>query len=216
MKLMEKICLRRGLILGLAGLVLSPGSVLAQQNQQKIVFLMLGPPGVGKTTQAQNLSRKFRIPSYSLATILNKESGWVKNQYKKSLSLPMSTGDFVSDELANQLIEKHITTKKAQNGFILDGYPRSLQQAKYFETTLKNLGLPSPVIIHLTVPDNVAVERLVKRGKKQDKPEIIEARMQDYRAEAKVILEYYKGRVKVVDGVPSQGQVWSAIQKAIQ
>ena len=204
--------LRRGLLAAM--LALAATSVLPAQP--KMVILLLGGPGSGKTTQAENLSRKYNLPSYSMATIFKKESGWVKDKYKKRLGVPMATGEVLSDEISNQLVEKYITRKKAQNGFILDGYPRSLQQAKYLETTLTNLGLPDPVVIHLSVPDEVAVQRLTSRGKRQDKPEIIQTRMQDYHTEAEFILEHYKGRVKLVDGAPSQGQVWSAIQKAIQ
>jgi len=213
---MGKALSRRSAALALAACLFLPASLFAQDNAGKLVILILGPPGGGKTTQSKNLSRKYKIPSYSMSWILNQESGWVKNQYKKSLSLPMATGDFVNDELANQLVSKHITTKKARNGFILDGYPRSLKQAQYLETTLRELGLPQPIVIDLKVPEAMAAERLRKRGKKQDKPEIIEMRMADYRIEADFIHEHYKSVLRAVDGTPSASQVWPAVQKAVE
>jgi len=193
-------------------------AVLFGQNTppaKKIVVLLLGAPGSGKTTQAKNLSRKYKIPSYSMATILKKEAGWVKTKFKKNMSVLTATGDFLNDELANQLVEKYIITKKARNGFIMDGYPRSLKQALYFENTLKQLGLPAPVVVHLNVPDQIARERLAKRGQKQDKPEIIDQRFADYHAEAKFLVGHYQGRIHTIDGTASIPQVWQSIEEAM-
>ena len=208
---------RRGLLGVVAAAVLLPGAaVAAKPAPQKLVILMLGAPGSGKTTQAERLSRKYKIPAFSMATIFRKESGWVKDRYKKSLRLPMATGDVLGDELANQLVEKHIRTKKAQNGFILDGYPRTAKQAEYFERTLSELGLPEPIVIHLDVPEEVAARRLLDRGKRQDKPEMIEARMAEYRAEAEFLMRHYRGRVRRVDGAGSRDEVWRRVQQAVE
>jgi adenylate kinase len=187
-----------------------------QKVPDKKVILMLGPPGSGKSTQADNLKRKYRIPSYSMASILGKETGWVKDQYKKSLGLPMATGDIIGDELANQLVEKYITQKEARNGFILDGYPRTIKQAEYLDATLGRLGLPRPVVIHLTVPDAVAVQRMRDRNQKQDKPEMIEQRMADYHAEAKFLTGHYGDRLRAVDGTPSKDKVWLQVDAAMR
>lgn len=207
--------LRRAFLASAAMALALPALILAQGNPQKIVVLMLGGPGSGKTTQASNLSGKYKVPSYSMATIFKKESGWVKDKYKKRLGVPMATGDVLSDEISNQLVEKYITQKKAQNGFILDGYPRNATQAKYFDDTLKVLGLPAPVIIHLSIPEDVARQRLGTRGGKQDKPEMIDQRMAEYREEKDFLIGHYKGRLHNIDGTPSKGAVWSAIQKAM-
>ncbi len=208
--------LRRAFLAGAALVLAAPTMMLAQVSQQKIVILMLGGPGSGKTTQAKNLSGKYKVPSYSMATIFKKESGWVKDKYKKSLGVPMATGEVLNDEISNQLVEKYITRKKAQNGFILDGYPRTAQQAKYFDDTLKVLGLPEPVIIHLSISEELARQRLASRGGKQDKPEMIDQRMADYRAEKDFLIGHYEGRLRNIDGTPGRGAVWSAIQKAMK
>ncbi len=208
---------RRRFLGGIAALLAGPGLRGAPKGApQKLVILMLGAPGSGKTTQAGRLSRKYKIPALSMATILNKESGWVKDRYKKSLRLPMATGDVIGDELANQLVEKHIRTKKARNGFILDGYPRTGKQAEYFERTLAELGLPEPIVLHLDIPEKVAVQRLLGRGKRQDKPERVEARMAEYRAEAEFLLKHYAGRIRRIDGTGTRDQVWRRVERAVE
>ena len=72
----------------------------------------------------------------------------------------LESGDFVSDEVANTLVGKYISQKKASKGFILDGYPATAKQAEYLEATLEQMGLPDPMVVHLQVPDAVAVDRM--------------------------------------------------------
>lgn len=214
---MRAITSRRRFLAGASAAPLLGRAASGQQKApEKKVILMLGPPGSGKTTQADNLKRKYGIPSYSMASILKRESGWVKDQYKKSLGVPIATGDIIGDELASQLVEKYITRKEAQNGFILDGYPRNLRQAEYLDATLERLGLPRPMVVHLAVPDAVAVERMRNRNQKQDSPEIIAQRMADYHAEAKFLTGRYKDRLRTVDGTPSRKEVWLQVDGAVR
>lgn len=209
--------MRRLGFLIVSGLLLAAAfALMAQTGRQKVVILLLGPPGSGKTTQANNLSQKYKVPAYSMAAIFKKESGWVKDKYKKSLGGPMATGDILGDELSNQLVEKYIVRKKARNGFILDGYPRTLKQARFFANTLTALGLPEPVVIHLTVPDAVAIDRMQKRGARQDTPETIQMRMEEYHAERQFLLSHYKDRLRTVDGTPSRSEVWNSIEQVLK
>ncbi len=208
---MGKSHLRRAIIVALAMSLLLPASVWGKKKKQQFVILMLGAPGSGKTTQAKNLSQKYKLPVISMSKILKKESGWVKTKLKTGLKAHLASGDLVNDEMANSLIEKYISKGKAVDGFILDGYPLTVKQAEYLEATLKERGLPLPIVIHLKVPDSVATQRMLHRQRADDKPEIIERRLADYHAEAKFILNRYGDRVRTVDGTPSRQKVWLQI-----
>ena len=189
-------------------LILSQTTVSGQQ-----VILLLGPPGAGKTTQAKYLSRKYRIPAISMAEILKKAGG--KVNFNRSLKVPLASGEMVNDEVANQLIHQRITLKDAQQGFLLDGYPQTAKQAEYLEAQLKERGLPDPVVLLLDVPDAVALERMSTRGRADDTPELSRRRLQQYRAEEKLVLERYTKNQKKVDGTRKPQEVWEEIQRVL-
>lgn len=177
------------------------------------VILLLGPPGAGKTTQAKNLSRKYRIPAISMAEILKKAGG--KVNFNRSLKVPLASGEMVNDEVANQLIHQGITQKDAQQGFLLDGYPQTPKQAEYLEAQLQERGLPDPLVLLLEVPDAVALERMSTRGRPDDTPELSRRRLQQYRAEEKLVLDRYTKNQKKVDGTQKPQEVWQEIQRVL-
>jgi adenylate kinase len=177
------------------------------------VILLLGPPGAGKTTQAKNLSRKYRIPAISMAEILKKAGG--KVNFNRSLKVPLASGEMVNDEVANQLLQQRITQKDARQGFLLDGYPQTAKQAEYLEAQLKERGLPDPLVLLLEVPDAVALERMSTRGRVDDTPELSRRRLEQYRAEEKLVLERYTRNQKKVDGTPKPPLVWQEIQRVL-
>jgi len=177
------------------------------------VILLLGPPGAGKTTQAKNLSRQYRIPAISMAEILKKAGG--KVNFNRSLKVPLASGEMVNDEVANQLIQQRITQKDAQQGFLLDGYPQTAKQAEYLEAQLKERGLPDPLVLLLEVPDAVALERMSTRGRVDDTPELSRRRLEQYRAEEKLVLERYTRNQKKVDGTRKPQEVWREIQRVL-
>ena len=193
------------------------GLVAGQPNSSsKLVVLLVGAPGSGKTTQAKNLSRKYRIPSFSMADILKKESGWKKNKLDGQFKAERESGELVNDEVANSLIEKYVWSKETGRGFILDGYPATHKQAEYLEATLDKRGLPRPVVIVLDVPDEIARERMRGRRRADDTPEMIERKLGEYHRESQAIFERYKGeRLKKVDGTKSPQAVWHEIEKAL-
>jgi len=188
--------------------------LLAQATVRgQTVILLLGPPGAGKTTQAKNLSRKYRIPAISMAEILKKAGG--KVNFNRSLKVPLASGEMVNDEVANQLIQQRIAQKDAQQGFLLDGYPQTAKQAEYLEAQLKERGLPDPVVLLLEVPDAVALERMSTRGRVDDTPELSRRRLQQYRVEEKLVLERYTRNQKKVDGTRKPQEVWEEIQRVL-
>jgi adenylate kinase len=191
------------------------GATLAfAQAPEKRVILLLGPPGAGKTTQAGKLKGVLGIPAVSMSEILRKEGGG-KTALNKALKAQIAGGELVTDEAANDLVRKRIARKDAERGFIMDGYPATAKQADYFDTTLEEMGLPKPVVIHLTIPDGVANQRLNERGRADDSPANAERRIAEYRDQAALILPRYSGAVKTIDGTQSEAAVAEAIRKVL-
>lgn len=198
-------------ILGLA--LLAPGQL---QRQGKIVILLIGPPGSGKTTQAKKLSGRYGIPSIAMADLLKKEGGWKKSSLSKRMKGPVASGDLVNDEVSTSLIAKRISERDAERGFILDGYPLTAKQADYLEAQLKERGLPSPVVLELNVPDAIALARMEKRRRADDTPETMRRRLRDYHSESKAVLERYRGdQLRTIDGTKSPGELAREIERAL-
>jgi adenylate kinase len=194
-------------------LLLAAAPMTAQASPPRVI-LLLGPPGAGKTTQAEKLSRLLRIPAISMADVLRREGGG-RTQLNKALRAQIAGGELISDEAANQLIGKRIARKDAQGGFILDGYPGTARQAEYFDALLVDRALPKPVVIHLSIPDTVADTRLQKRGRADDEPANIERRIVEYRDQAALILGRYTDSVKTIDGSKSPDTVAQSIREAL-
>ena len=194
--------------------LLSSAALLAET---KIVVLLIGPPGAGKTTQAHRISRKYRIPSISMSDLLKQDAGWGKAGSKKVLRAQMESGELVDDDTANRLIGKRLYLKDAERGFVLDGYPANAAQADKLAVVLKERGLPPPVVIFLDTPDDVVRERMKKRHQADDTPEMIDHRLKEYHSNASFLLERYPGdQLKKIDGSRSEDQVWRDVEQALK
>jgi adenylate kinase len=184
--------------------------------ETKMVVLLIGPPGAGKTTQARKISRKYRVPSISMSDLLKNDAGWGKAGSKKVLRAQMESGELVNDEAADLLVRKRLFLKDSDHGFILDGYPANAQQAEKLAVLLKERSLPQPVVIYLDTPDAVVRERMKKRHQADDTPEMIEHRITEYHRNANFLLERYPGaQLKKVDGSRSEDQVWKDVEQAL-
>lgn len=159
-------------------------SALAQTSGKGLVLVLIGPPGSGKTTQADFLTKKYRIP------VLTADSSMSNEQFDVRLKV-LNTG----------------------KGFIIDGYPATHAQAQHLAVVVKQLNLPSPIIIQLDVPDDVVRQRLA--GKQ--KPEVLEKRLSDYHKEMDLIRSYYpQGDIWTVIGTRAPQEVSGTIEMLIQ
>jgi adenylate kinase len=184
--------------------------------QTKMVVLLIGPPGAGKTTQARRISHKYHVPSISMSDLLKQDAGWGKAGSKKVLRAQMESGELVDDETANRLIGKRLYLKDAEHGFVLDGYPANAVQADKLAVVLKERGLPPPVVIFLDTPDDVVRQRMKKRHQADDTPEMIEHRLKEYHANTGFLLERYPGeQLKKIDGARGEDQVWRDVEQAL-
>jgi adenylate kinase len=189
-------------------------------SQTKLVVLMLGAPGSGKSTQAAKISSKYNIPSISLANILKTQQGHGKammgsdKKLNKRMAAAVESGAMVSSETANRLVVQRIREKDCANGFILDGFPFTADDAAEFEKSLAELHLPKPVVIDLVVPDEVALQRMEARKRADDKAGLSEPRLEDWRKQEAAILSYYPEAHKI-NGNQPESVVWNAVQEVL-
>ena len=141
------------------------GAALADN---RMVVLLIGPPGAGKTTQSRKLTKKYGIPSVAMSDLLKKDAGWGKMGSKKIDKAEVESGELANDETSDLLVRKRLLLDDARRGFILDGYPATAGEADKLDALLKERGLPRPVVIYLAVPDDVARERMKRRHRAQD------------------------------------------------
>lgn len=127
-----------------------------------MIILLFGPPGCGKGTQAAFIARRFEIPAISTGEMFRAEckAGTALGRLACST---LKSGGLVSDEIVNQIVAARIRQPDCASGFLLDGYPRTLEQAEFLDGLVQKLGLPEPTAIHLDVPPDVLVSRITAR-----------------------------------------------------
>lgn len=129
-----------------------------------MVILLFGPPGSGKGTQGRLIIEWLgnSIPAISTGDMLRAEIAAGTPFGRKTQSI-IAAGGLVSDDLINAALCTRVSQPDCRNGFLLDGYPRTVEQAQYLDDLLAARNLPPPVVIHLDVPDDVLVGRMVSR-----------------------------------------------------
>ncbi|AHF96708.1 adenylate kinase [Desulfurella acetivorans A63] len=127
-----------------------------------MILILLGAPGVGKGTQSQNIIKKYSIVQISTGDILRNE---VKNETELGLTAKqyMEKGELVPDDTIIKMIEKRISQPDCANGFLLDGFPRTIEQAKSFDKMIKQKGLDLDKVIYIDVADDEIIDRLTLR-----------------------------------------------------
>ena len=175
--------------------------------------VLLGPPGAGKGTQALKLSEKLGIPQISTGDLFRKnisEGTSLGVEAKRYLD----AGDLVPAELTNKLVEDRIEQPDAVDGFILDGYPRSVDQAEALDEMLKRHDTRLDAVLEFAVSEDELFTRLKARGRADDTEDVIRNRMQVYRDETAPLLDYYRtNNLKTVDAVGAPDEVF---QRALQ
>ncbi|OBH07438.1 MULTISPECIES: adenylate kinase [unclassified Mycobacterium] len=176
--------------------------------------VLLGPPGAGKGTQAQKLAEKLGIPQISTGELFRDN---IENGTKLGLEAKryLDAGDLVPSDLTNQLVDDRLDDPDTANGFILDGYPRSLEQAKALHEMLDRRGTDIDAVVEFRVSQDELLQRLKGRGRADDTDDVILNRMKVYRDETAPLLEYYSGELKTVDAVGTVDEVFARALRAL-
>lgn len=154
-------------------------------------IIILGPPGSGKSTQAELLAKFMGVPCLEAGNLLyylSQEDSKEGQKIKKT----MESGDLVEDELTIETISGQLKSTSYKNGVIIDGFPRSLTQAQKFK-------FPVDKILYIEVSDKENTKRLLKRGRKDDTAELIKKRLEIYHQETEPVLEFYRQRGILLD-----------------
>ena len=187
----------------------------------RLVFL--GPPGAGKGTQASLVADLYQVPHISTGDILRinvKQESPLGIQAKEY----MDKGDLVPDQLILDMVQKRLENSDAQNGWILDGFPRTVTQAQEFVKKLlsgssseNETESNSFQVINIEVPDDVLIARLLSRGRQDDNEETIKNRLQVYYQQTQPLIEFYQARQQLVtvDGNQSVDVVTNSLKEAI-
>ena len=184
----------------------------------RIIFL--GPPGSGKGTQAKLLSDRLGVPAISTGEIL-REAVRLGTPLGLRAKAVMEAGELVSDDLMISLIQDRLAKPDASRGFLLDGFPRTAQQALALEQLLSGNGQALSSVVNLSVPDAVVVDRLhgraVEQGRMDDRPETILERLRVYQEKTEPLVDFYRGRrlLNDVNGMGDVAEISDRIDQAL-
>ena len=184
-------------------------------------LIFLGPPGAGKGTQAGSLSHSCDVPHISTGDILRSAVANVTELGKKA-KFYMDSGELVPDELILDLIRERLTADDALQGWILDGFPRNVDQATFLDDLLQEIDQPFECVVNLEVPDEVIISRLVNRGKEEgrsdDTESTIRNRLEVYRQKTEPLIDFYRIRQQLVsiDGNQPIEDVAENLLKVVQ
>ena len=186
----------------------------------ELSIVMLGAPGAGKGTQAVRIAETHGIPHISTGEMLRAAiaAGSEMGQKVKGI---VESGALVPDELIVEVIRERLSQPDAQNGFVLDGFPRTIGQAEALDALLAELARPLQIVLELELAEETAVERMLGRaadqGRADDTPEVIKNRFEVYRRQTEPLSNYYRstGILVAVDSSPGMDEVFAEIERVL-
>lgn len=186
-----------------------------------MIGIIFGPPGSGKGTQAARIENEFDLAHLSTGQILRAE---VKrgSEIGKEVARKMAAGDLVPDDLIVSIVRRRLPASEAGGGVNLDGFPRTLEQARALDEMLAQEGHRVDFVIALEVPEKELVDRILHRaaieGRADDTKEAIAERMHEYHKLTEAVLDHYRKqgvRVELVDGMGDPDEVFERVRRAI-
>ena len=184
-------------------------------------LLVLGPQGAGKGTQAKRISSNYEIPHVSTGDMF-REAIAARTPLGKEVEPLLDQGILVPDELTIKLIRDRLSEDDAAGGFVLDGFPRNLAQARALDEMLREIGRGLDAILFFDIPDSVGMERALSRaeieGRNDDTTDVIARRLATYHAETEPVVEHYRttGKLVPLHAAGTVEEVWRQIEDALR
>ena len=173
--------------------------------------VLLGPPGAGKGTQAVLLSEKLGVPHISTGDLFRAN---ISEQTPLGVEAKryLDAGDLVPSEVTNRMVQSRVAEPDAAPGFVLDGYPRTVDQADALAKILSDIDTKLDAVLCFAVAEETVVQRMLERGRDDDNEDTIRNRLRVYHNETEPLLDYYAGLVVTVDGI---GEVDEVNERAV-
>jgi len=183
-------------------------------------IILIGLPGSGKGTQSKKLSKDLGFEHISTGDLIREEQA--KGTAIGDLATRLADqGNFLPDDIVTTLVKQKIINSDNKVGFVFDGYPRTVDQAKSLDEFLYNRRTPLTCVVNIVVSDIVVKDRILERAEKEnrpdDKPELIPVRIQNYRSKTSAVIDYFRNRKAImeINGEKTEQEVFEDIQKAI-
>jgi adenylate kinase len=183
---------------------------------EPINLILIGPPGAGKGTQAQFLVERLGIPQISTGEML-RDAVASGSSIGPAVRAIMARGELVPDSMVIEIVRERLERADCRPGFILDGFPRTPDQARALDALLRELGLAAVRVVAIEVPEEELLRRILNRGegRDDDDAETLHKRLEVYRTATEPVIRHYASAVRKIDGLGSVGQIRERISAAL-
>jgi adenylate kinase len=183
-------------------------------SSHPVRLVLLGPPGAGKGTQAERLSGRLDVPHISTGDLFRAH---LRDRTALGLEVQkyMDAGELVPDDVTVAMVRERLTAGP-DRGFLLDGFPRNVEQARSLASTLGTTGCTLDAVVEFVVPEPVLVQRLLGRGRTDDTEAVIRRRLEVYRQETAPLLHFYRAQLVSIDAVGDVEGITKRVLDALQ